>query len=578
MWKKLALVMFFMGIVFSSKIYAKDGVVINEIRPGSVEYITLFNNSSTAQDISGWKLYDSSATTTTCNKNTTARAIIPANTILPADSFVQITTANTTLGDQKDRVFLLNGANIVDSWGYGSISCETDDPAYPPVAVSRLVQSTSDIIKRVPDGADDIQVITNISPTLTPSPTMSPSPFPTPTPTPTLPLVDYVSWGIRINEVYSSPNIGEKEWVELYNSDTIDHDMTDWTIDDTKSTSSICKKVGANLIQAKSYLVVECTSSVLNNTGDDAFLISPDQKNIDHLVFPSLKSSQSWSLIENHWQIGIPTPNEVNKVGQVLAESTLSIQEAKKQSDGTTVIILGSVIAEPNLLLKNVFYVEDFSGGIRIDGNNIPILHNNELVKITGKISQIRNERRIEFDSIQIISTENLIKSKKVDLSQITTDLVGNLITVSGEVSETSGSTFVLGEGPDSLTINISSYTGIKKPYTRIGYFAKVSGILTQYGIKDGLPYYRLMPRYQADISIGKTLADTGSGLTEITFLFGVFILFILILLNTRVLIELLTAILNKMRINLLIIILYVEFVVSSKIRTLSGSLAFEEF
>jgi len=68
-----------------------------------------------------------------------------------------------------------------------------------------------------------------------------------------------------------------------------------------------------------------------------------------------------------------------------------------------------------------------------------------------------------------------------------------------GVVSETSGDTFYVDVEGQDVRVYVKESTGIDKPSMRVGYYVKVTGIVSLY--KDS---YRVLPRFADDILVSK--------------------------------------------------------------------------
>jgi len=97
--------------------------------------------------------------------------------------------------------------------------------------------------------------------------------------TTSVPEVIYDPQSIRINEVVSAAETGEKEWVELYN--TLDEvvSLDAWFIEEGAET----KTVLSGQIEPRGYLVFETKN--LNNSGDLIMLKDPKGQIIDQVVY-----------------------------------------------------------------------------------------------------------------------------------------------------------------------------------------------------------------------------------------------------------------------------------------------------
>ncbi len=143
---------------------------------------------------------------------------------------------------------------------------------------------------------------------------------------------------IKINEFLADPE-GEDdaampggEWIELYNYGDEDLDLEGLTFYDSKNNSLQITDVNTlddTIIKSKNYLVVyrnEHGSFSLNNDLDTIKLF--DKTNlIDEVSYSHTQESNSWSKVNDIWQLTIPTPGSENMKIEEVWESKLIIEE-----------------------------------------------------------------------------------------------------------------------------------------------------------------------------------------------------------------------------------------------------------
>lgn len=126
------------------------------------------------------------------------------------------------------------------------------------------------------------------TPTPTPTPTSTPQPtpritaeqpsptptsFPSPIPSSSSPALSFISYdNIYLSEVMVYPQIGEKEWVEIYNDNDYPVFLKNWYLDDLENAGSSPKSFSLE-IAGKDYAVLELSSSMFNNDGDNIRLL-----------------------------------------------------------------------------------------------------------------------------------------------------------------------------------------------------------------------------------------------------------------------------------------------------------------
>ena len=119
------------------------------------------------------------------------------------------------------------------------------------------------------------------------------------------PATTYPS-GVFINEILPNPEGADEtnEWVELYNSNSSDIDLSNWQIQDTEGTTTTYTIPKGTKILANGYLVFKRPdiNIMLNNDQDGLNLLTPDKKIIDSISFTSAPLGQSYNKINSNWQ------------------------------------------------------------------------------------------------------------------------------------------------------------------------------------------------------------------------------------------------------------------------------------
>lgn len=134
-----------------------------------------------------------------------------------------------------------------------------------------------------------------VTPSLTPTllPTLFPtfSPSPTPTQIPTIPhLLTYQN--IYISEGFVYPDSSANEWIELYNANPYTVYLNNWYIDDVTDGGATPKAFTTTLLP-NNYVVIEMTSSLLNNTGDTIQLLDSTKTIKDSITYTGSQQNKS---------------------------------------------------------------------------------------------------------------------------------------------------------------------------------------------------------------------------------------------------------------------------------------------
>jgi hypothetical protein len=122
---------------------------------------------------------------------------------------------------------------------------------------------------------------------------------------------------IKINEFESNPLSGN-EWIELYNPNSFEVDISGWKVYDGLSSPSLIYTIPSSTnISAFDYYVFELTSTKLNN--DDEFITLKDSSDIEIDQTPTLEDGDeddnTWQRLpdgKNNWQFISSTKNDMN--------------------------------------------------------------------------------------------------------------------------------------------------------------------------------------------------------------------------------------------------------------------------
>jgi len=178
--------------------------------------------------------------------------------------------------------------------------------------------------------------------TQTPNSTPDSSATPIPSLTPT-PAIIYPT-GVFINEIMPDPAGPDEtdEWIELYNSNNFDVDLSGWQLQDQQGTITTFTIPKNTEILTDSFLVFKRpqTNIMLNNDGDGLNLLTPDRKAEDTMNFTKALLNQSYNKTSSEWQWSTTlTPGAVNiittvaSVSKTAAPKTTTALPKTKNSD-----------------------------------------------------------------------------------------------------------------------------------------------------------------------------------------------------------------------------------------------------
>lgn len=196
----------------------------------------------------------------------------------------------------------------------------------------------------------------------------------------------------------------------------------------------------------------------------------------------------------------------------ILSEEAVPAKEmisvARDLPPGTFVLLEGVVTSLPQELGKDVLYIADETGGIKVMAKGVSAnLERGARVQVPGNIHQAFQETYLKLIAPQdfiVLGTHSVPVPIEVPTGEIGEEHEGTLIMVNGQVSSTSGNIFYVNDGSGDIKVYIKSTTQIDKPKMRVGYYALIKGIISQY--KED---YRLLPRYQHDIVVSTQPIDS---------------------------------------------------------------------
>lgn len=163
---------------------------------------------------------------------------------------------------------------------------------------------------------------------------------------------------IRINEIVSNPAEGENEWVELYNLSPVNANLSGWVLEDGVGVVATIDQT----IAASGYLVIELSSSKLNNGGDIVVLKNSAGESIDQIAYGTWDDGnvsdnesapakgESLSFIDNAFHISTPTKGAANQAStaEPSSESAQNITAPlSSRSIEASTIVINEFVSDP---------------------------------------------------------------------------------------------------------------------------------------------------------------------------------------------------------------------------------------
>ncbi|MFA6993488.1 MAG: lamin tail domain-containing protein [Patescibacteria group bacterium] len=189
----------------------------------------------------------------------------------------------------------------------------------------------------------------------------------------------------------------------------------------------------------------------------------------------------------------------VKKVKKSAVTVKTTLKEVKQLENGQKVLVKGLVAVEPGVLGSQVMYLKGSGIQVYFNQKDWPDLKVGEEIQVAGELAESGGERRIKISAKSDITVVNSTPAEVLPQAteEISEDLEGHLVTVTGQITEKQGSKFWVDDGQTEMLVYIKTTTGIKMPELLVGQQVAVTGIVSQSG-ED----YRLLPRYQSDIKI----------------------------------------------------------------------------
>ncbi len=251
-------------------INAQSIIKMNEIYSrgvaGNLDWVEIYNSSSSQVDISGYKIYDGGG-----KSGTKTKKLFPANTILPAKGYTIIIVDTASFVGDLSGFGLGSGGDT--TWLENVVGTLIDSAFIPALGIDTAYA-------RIPDGSTVWQK--------------------------TAPVTKGSSNVlVKMNEIYSRGVAGNLDWVEIYNSSSTQIDISGYKIYDGggKSGTKTKKLIPAStILSAKGFtvVIVDTASFVgdlsgfgLGSGGDTTWLENTAGILIDSVIIPALGNDTS---------------------------------------------------------------------------------------------------------------------------------------------------------------------------------------------------------------------------------------------------------------------------------------------
>lgn len=360
------------------------------------------------------------------------------------------------------------------------------------------------------------------------------------------------------------------EWIELFNAEKNEVDLTSWQlVVGTGKSATYTFPTNSKIGAEGSYLLKKADSHLtLKNQQGYVWLLSPNKQLKSQVEYQTAKTGQSLAYDGSDWQwTKQPTPGGVNQIadqletktgepgnqsgepagdansaqetavattsqGQAKTGTKVAAKAAKSDSAAsksgadallvtisdlgnlepkTQVQVKGLVACELNILGKGFFYLVDQAGIKVVAGSQVlPRLKVGDRIIVEGELQLTSaGERQIKVTDpkkITVVEHNQKLEPQLVALDELSNELLGSLITVTGPIKQKTSSNLVIGDDEAEIVVSIKTSTKIKLPSWKPDEIVEITGILTS---ANGS--WKLLPRYQTDLAQGQVLGETVS-------------------------------------------------------------------
>ncbi len=304
--------------------------------------------------------------------------------------------------------------------------------------------------------------------------------------------------GIMISEFMPNP-VGNdnQEWIELYNQNNTDVDISGWILDDAEGGSKPFVFPQGTTIKAGVFQVWSrlATKLALNNTEDSVRLLWPTQEVIDSASYDKSSEGQSYQFdqtdLEWNWSAN-PSPGQPNvKVAGVETETAIEDNEVNIETN-SSVSQAGLVVVPPATWYKQKFYIVDpeFPDQPAIEiynyQGNFPELKVGDIIKISDYVeSEISSGKRLKIQAPEQISVLDNIEVSwpmVITPAEVDEESLNRYITVQGVIEKVNKASLIITADDQRLIIYLGSDWQWQESVPQVGLGVLVKGLVVKSG------------------------------------------------------------------------------------------------
>ena len=321
-----------------------------------------------------------------------------------------------------------------------------------------------------------------------------------------------------VSEVFPNPpGADTEEFIELYNPTDTPIDISFFRLDDSDGGSRPYHIPAGTIIQPDTYEVFfrDETRLALNNSSDSVRILYPDHTVALELLFDDIVDGASYAFDGQDWCWTVSsTPGALNycevalsgrasKIAKGSAAVSVPLSQLRDADVGDRVITRGVVSVLPGVLSSQYMYISqtDMPGvQVYLYNKSFPSLLVGDMIEVTGELSEVQGETRIkikEATDIDIVGRGHEVIPLSIAIVDISEVHEGSLLRIEGEVTEAKGSYLYVDDGTQELKVYMKKSVGISTKQFGLGTTVQVVGILGQTDAS-----YQLLPRSIQDIVV----------------------------------------------------------------------------
>ncbi len=336
-----------------------------------------------------------------------------------------------------------------------------------------------------------------------------------------------------LSEIYPAPSPPEEEFIELYNPSPAPLEISNWYLEDKSGRQyHFPSPTYLPALSYRAFYRSETRLALNNNQPETLTLFTPLQTPVSRVAYSRAPRGKSYafSFSQKKWLwSNKATPEEKNIFEEVpssqpknIALSTspasltadipfVTLEEIPYITTAEKISTQGVVVVLPGILGKRIFYINGLQ--IYYHQADFPSLKEGDIINVQGRFSPAP-EPHLKISSpqdIQIIGHQNPPPPLPLSISQLNSSLLGQLISLQGEITETGRYYFWLDDNSGEIKISFPSSLRQEKANLDLGRHAQITGILRQNKNKE----LYLVPRSLSDIQNIKTTKILGKKSTS---------------------------------------------------------------